>query len=113
MGQWMDGFLEKLAANRRENEEAGGPEALALQRKLGKLTARERIAHLVRDLERHLAHRGEPFGVPHAAMDRIQRASPIVKVSRQRPNSLTKSKDCCAEPGCRPPLRTEHTDEAW
>ncbi|MBW1680747.1 MAG: propionyl-CoA carboxylase [Deltaproteobacteria bacterium] len=47
MGQWMDGFLEKLAANRRENEEAGGPEALALQRKLGKLTARERIAHLV------------------------------------------------------------------
>ena len=43
MGKWMDGYLEKLAANRRENFEAGGQERIELQHQLGKLTARERI----------------------------------------------------------------------
>jgi acetyl-CoA carboxylase carboxyltransferase component len=43
MGQWMNGYLEKLAINRQENLEAGGQEAIALQHELGKLTARERI----------------------------------------------------------------------
>ena len=47
MGQWMDGFLERLAQNRRENLEGGGAEAIALQHELGKLTARERIDYLV------------------------------------------------------------------
>jgi acetyl-CoA carboxylase carboxyltransferase component len=43
MGQWMDGYLEKLATNRQENLAAGGQEAVDRQHELGKLTARERI----------------------------------------------------------------------
>jgi acetyl-CoA carboxylase carboxyltransferase component len=43
MGKWMDGYLDKLAANRRENFEAGGAERIEIQHQLGKLTARERI----------------------------------------------------------------------
>ncbi len=43
MGTWMNGYLEKLAANRKENLEAGGKDRIKLQHKLGKLTARERI----------------------------------------------------------------------
>jgi acetyl-CoA carboxylase carboxyltransferase component len=43
MGKWMDGYLAKLAADRRENLDAGGKERVELQHKLGKLTARERI----------------------------------------------------------------------
>jgi acetyl-CoA carboxylase carboxyltransferase component len=43
MGQWMNGYLERLAVNRQENLEAGGQAAIALQHELGKLTARERI----------------------------------------------------------------------
>jgi len=43
MGQWMDGFLKKLAAVGQENLAGGGPERVALQHELGKLTARERI----------------------------------------------------------------------
>ncbi len=43
MGKWMNGYLEKLAANRKENLEAGGEKRIKLQHKLGKLTARERI----------------------------------------------------------------------
>jgi len=46
MGQWMDGFLEKLAVNHRENLEGGGQERIRLQHDLGKLTARERIETL-------------------------------------------------------------------
>ncbi len=46
MGKWMNGYLEKLAANRRENLEAGGLERINLQHELGKLTARERIEQL-------------------------------------------------------------------
>ena len=47
MGDWMDGYLEKLDNNRRENLEAGGKERIAIQHGLGKLTARERIEHLI------------------------------------------------------------------
>jgi acetyl-CoA carboxylase carboxyltransferase component len=46
MGKWMDGFLEKLAVNSRENLQGGGQERVALQHDLGKLTARERIETL-------------------------------------------------------------------
>lgn len=46
MGQWMDGFLEKLAVNHQENLAGGGPERIALQHEMGKLTARERIEYL-------------------------------------------------------------------
>ncbi len=43
MGEWMDGYLARLAKNRQENLEAGGKERIELQHSLGKLTARERI----------------------------------------------------------------------
>ncbi len=46
MGQWMDGFLTRLARNREENLAGGGPERIKLQHELGKLTARERIEYL-------------------------------------------------------------------
>jgi len=46
MGKWINGYLEKLAANRRENLEAGGVQRIKLQHELGKLTARERIEQL-------------------------------------------------------------------
>lgn len=46
MGKWMNGYLEKLAANRRENTDAGGAQRIELQHQLGKLTARERIEYL-------------------------------------------------------------------
>ena len=46
MGKWMDGYLEKLAANRRENLEGGGADRIERQHQLGKLTARERIERL-------------------------------------------------------------------
>ncbi len=49
MGQWMDGFMEKMAGNRDENLAAGGQDRIALQHELGKLTARERIEALVDD----------------------------------------------------------------
>ena len=47
MGKWMDGYLQRLEAVRRQNLEAGGKERLDLIGRLGKLTARQRIAHLV------------------------------------------------------------------
>ncbi len=46
MGQWMNGYLERLYENRRENLEGGGKERIAVQHGLGKLTARERIDRL-------------------------------------------------------------------
>ena len=46
MGKWMNGYLEKLAANRRETSDAGGAQRIELQHQLGKLTARERIEYL-------------------------------------------------------------------
>jgi acetyl-CoA carboxylase carboxyltransferase component len=72
MGQWMDGFLERLAQNRRENLEGGGQERIDLQHDLGKLTARERIDYLtdpgsfqeigslVRDMRVQLGHLEKP-----------------------------------------------------
>ena len=47
MGIWMDGYLEKLEANRQENLVGGGKDRIQVQHKLGKLTARERIETLV------------------------------------------------------------------
>ena len=46
MGKWMNGYLEKLAANRRETSDGGGAQRIELQHRLGKLTARERIEYL-------------------------------------------------------------------
>ena len=46
MGQWMNGYLERLYENRRENVEGGGKERIEVQHGLGKLTARERIERL-------------------------------------------------------------------
>ena len=43
MGKWMDAYLEKLNANRRENLQGGGQGRIEIQHDLGKLTARERI----------------------------------------------------------------------
>jgi acetyl-CoA carboxylase carboxyltransferase component len=47
MGQWMDGFLDRLAAHRKESLAGGGADRVGLQHDLGKLTARERIEYLV------------------------------------------------------------------
>jgi acetyl-CoA carboxylase carboxyltransferase component len=47
MGKWMDGYLERLENNRRENLTGGGRDRIDLQHSLGKLTARERIEKLV------------------------------------------------------------------
>jgi len=47
MGQWMDGYLERLKKSRQECMEAGGKERVAIQHELGKLTAHERIERLV------------------------------------------------------------------
>ena len=47
MGQWMDGYLEKLEKSREENLAGGGQDRIDLQHSLGKLTARERIELLV------------------------------------------------------------------
>ncbi|MBU0513446.1 MAG: propionyl-CoA carboxylase, partial [Proteobacteria bacterium] len=47
MGEWMDGYLARLAQVRRANLAGGGPERLERQHDLGKLTARERIDRLV------------------------------------------------------------------
>ncbi len=72
MGKWMDGYLDKLAANRRENLESGGKERIDLQHGLGKLTARERIERLadpgtfeeigslVREFRLHLTGNAKP-----------------------------------------------------
>ncbi len=46
MGEWMDGYLERLERVRLENLAGGGEDRLDIQHDLNKLTARERIAHL-------------------------------------------------------------------
>jgi acetyl-CoA carboxylase carboxyltransferase component len=43
MGQWMNGYLEKLDKIRQENLDGGGPEKMAALRGLGKLSARARV----------------------------------------------------------------------
>lgn len=47
MGKWMNGYLDKLANLRQQNLEGGGAERMALMQRLNKLSARERIEHLV------------------------------------------------------------------
>jgi acetyl-CoA carboxylase carboxyltransferase component len=47
MGKWMNGYLEKLEINHRENAVGGGEDRIGIQHGLGKLTARERIEKLV------------------------------------------------------------------
>ncbi|MBW2096932.1 MAG: propionyl-CoA carboxylase, partial [Deltaproteobacteria bacterium] len=47
MGQWMQGYLERLSAVHRENLLGGGEDRQRLQHALGKRTARERISSLV------------------------------------------------------------------
>ena len=74
MGQWMDGYLEKLAVNHRENMEAGGAEAIALQHELGKLTARERIDYLVD--EGSFEELGSLVRDPRADMGELSKPSP-------------------------------------
>jgi acetyl-CoA carboxylase carboxyltransferase component len=47
MGQWINGYLDKLADVRRENLAGGRKGCIEQMHKLGKLTARERIERLV------------------------------------------------------------------
>ena len=47
MSQWMDGYLTKLEARRREKRLGGGQERIDVQHALGKLTARERVEALL------------------------------------------------------------------
>ncbi len=47
MGKWMDGYLERLERVGSENLAGGGAARIDIQRRLSKLTARERIAGLV------------------------------------------------------------------
>jgi len=47
MGEWMDGYLARLAQVRQANLAGGGPERLEKQHDRGKLTARERRDRLV------------------------------------------------------------------
>jgi len=47
MGKWMDIYLAKLEKNRQESLKAGGEDRIQIQKDLGKLTARERIAELL------------------------------------------------------------------
>jgi len=46
MGEWMNGYMKKLAALRQANLNGGGPARIDAVRALGKLTARERIQRL-------------------------------------------------------------------
>ena len=47
MGKWIDGYLDRLADVRRQNLAGGRTEGIEAMHRLGKLTARERIDHLV------------------------------------------------------------------
>jgi len=74
MGQWMDGFLEKLAVNHRENAAGGGQDRIDLQHDLGKLTARERIDRLV-DPD-SFTELGSLVREPHAALGELDKPCP-------------------------------------
>ena len=43
MGEWMNAYMQKLAAVRQQNLDGGGPEKIEKCRSLGKLSARGRI----------------------------------------------------------------------
>jgi acetyl-CoA carboxylase carboxyltransferase component len=47
MGKWMNGYLDRLIQNHRDNLDGGGKDRIEEQHSLGKLTARERIDRLV------------------------------------------------------------------
>jgi acetyl-CoA carboxylase carboxyltransferase component len=47
MGKWMNGYLDRLIQNHRDNLDGGGKDRIEEQNSLGKLTARERIDRLV------------------------------------------------------------------
>lgn len=47
MGKWMESYMDRLSAVRRENQESGGKERQEVQHQHGKMTARERIGKLV------------------------------------------------------------------
>ena len=47
MGKWMNGYLDRLIQNHRDNLDGGGKDRIEVQHSLGKLTARERIDRLV------------------------------------------------------------------
>ena len=47
MGEWMSGYLDKLAIVRQQNLDGGSPEQIRQLRNLGKLSARERIEQLI------------------------------------------------------------------
>jgi acetyl-CoA carboxylase carboxyltransferase component len=74
MGKWMDGFLEKLAVNHRENAVGGGQDRIDLQHSLGKLTARERITCLV-DSDSFM-ELGSLVRDPHAALGELDKPCP-------------------------------------
>ena len=74
MGEWMNGYMQKLAQNHEENRAGGGEDRIALQHELGKLTARERIDYLVdRDSFMEL---GSLVRDPRAATGELAKPSP-------------------------------------
>ncbi len=74
MGQWMDGFMKKLAVNHEENLAGGGSERIDLQHALGKLTARERIDYLVDSGS--FAELGSLVRDPRTALGELDKPSP-------------------------------------
>jgi acetyl-CoA carboxylase carboxyltransferase component len=74
MGQWMDGYMEKLAVNHEENLAGGGKDRIDLQHKLGKLTARERIDYLVDPGS--FTELGSLVRDPRAALGQLDKPSP-------------------------------------
>ena len=47
MGEWIDGYMQRLSRVREKNRIGGGQDRIDLIHALGKLTARERIAHIL------------------------------------------------------------------
>ena len=47
MGEWIDGYMQRLSRVREKNRIGGGQDRVDLIHQLGKLTARERIAHIL------------------------------------------------------------------
>ena len=78
MGTWMDGYLEKLEANRRENLAGGGRERIEVQHSLGKLTARERIEKLADPGT--FEEIGSLVRAPRSHFEELQKPSPADRV---------------------------------
>ena len=47
MGEWIDGYMQRLSRVREKNRIGGGQDRVDIIHALGKLTARERIAHIL------------------------------------------------------------------